>query len=196
MRNGAAFSTPSEGEVMGKREFDEYLKKRRADTEVVMQIGWSQKRDTWLQYLSDFYKQVEGFLSEYRESGDVAFNYGEKDISEEFIGQYLAKSLHIRIKDRNVILDPVGTNLIGAKGRVDMIGDAGTVKFVLADKRLGDPSVSVAIKTQAEQREVEEEKEADGVEWAWKIATPPPRIKYIEVNAESFLDALMEVINA
>jgi hypothetical protein len=181
---------------MGKREFDEYLKKRRGDTETVTQIDWSKKRDDWLQYLAGFYNQVEKFLSEYRESGDVAFNYNEKDIHEESVGQYRAKSLRIRIKDKDVVLDPVGTNLIGAKGRVDMIGDAGTVKFVLVDRRLDGPGLSVAIKTQGKQREVEEEKEAEGIEWAWKIATPPPRIKYLEVNAESFLDALMEVINA
>lgn len=181
---------------MGKREFDEYLKKRRADTEVVMQIDWSKKKDDWLQYLAHFYRQVEEFLREYRESGDVALNYRDKDIHEEFIGQYRATSLRIRIKDKDVVLDPVGTNLIGAKGRVDMIGDAGTVKFVLVDRRLSAPSVSVAIKAHDEQRETEEEKEADGIEWAWRIATPPPRIKYIEVNAESFFDALMEVINA
>jgi hypothetical protein len=181
---------------MGKREFDEYLKKRRADTKAVMQIDWGKKRDDWLQYLDDFYNQVEEFLGEYRESGDVAFNYGEKDIHEEFIGRYRARSLRIRIRDKDVVLDPVGTNLIGAKGRVDMIGDAGAVKFVLVDRRLDGAGVSVAIKTQDEQRQVEEEKEPDDVEWAWKIATPPPRIKYIEVNAESFFDALMEVINA
>ena len=181
---------------MGKKEFDEYLKKRRTDTEAVMQIDWSTKRDDWLQYLADFYNQVETFLGEYRESGDVAFNYGEKDIHEEFIGQYRARSLRIRIKDKDVVLDPVGTNLIGAKGRVDMIGDAGTIKFVLVDRRLNGPGLSVAIEPRDKQREVEQEKEADGIEWAWKIATPPPRIKYIEVNAESFFDALMEVINA
>ena len=77
-----------------------------------------------------------------------------------------------------------------------MIGDAGTVKFVLVDGRLDGPGLSVAIETQDKQRGVEEEKEADGIEWAWKLATPPPRIKYIEVNAESFFDALMEAINA
>jgi len=64
------------------------------------------------------------------------------------------------------------------------------------DRRLNGPGLSVAIEPRDKQREVEQEKEADGIEWAWKIATPPPRIKYIEVNAESFFDALMEVINA
>jgi hypothetical protein len=100
-------------------------------------------------------------------------------------------------RDKDVVLDPVGTNLIGAKGRVDMIGDAGASQIRPGRQKAGrGPGVSVAIKTQDEQRQVEEEKEPDDVEWAWKIATPPPRIKYIEVNAESFFDALMEVINA
>ena len=29
----------------------------------------------------------------------------------------------------------------------------------------------------------------------WKISTPPPKIKYLELNENSFFDALMEVIN-
>ena len=33
------------------------------------------------------------------------------------------------------------------------------------------------------------------IEWEWKITTPPPRIKYIDINEESFFSALMEVIN-
>ncbi len=181
---------------MGKREFDAYLKKRRADAETVTQVDWNKKRDDWLQYLADFYNQVERFLGEYRKSGDVTFKYDEKYMQEEFIGQYRARSLRIRIKDKDVVLDPVGTNLIGANGRVDMIGDAGTVRFVLVDKSSNGPGLSVPVETQDKPRKVEGEKETEGIEWAWKIATPPPRIKYIEVNAESFFDALMEVINA
>lgn len=181
---------------MGKKEFDEYLKKQRIGVEAGIQIDWGKKRDQWLGYLDSFYKQVEGFLSEYTKSGDVRFDYSEKDIHEEFIGQYRARALQIRIKNKDVLLDPVGTNLIGAKGRVDMSGDAGKVRFVLVDKDLSGPGMSITINTEGEPGSIEADKGSGRIEWTWKIATSPPRVEYIEMNAESFFDALMEVVNA
>ena len=180
---------------MGKKEFDEYLRKQQANTESRTQIDWNKKRDEWLKFVEDFYKELEGFLGEYTKSGDVTFDYREKDIHEDFIGQYRVKSLLIRIKNKDVVLDPVGTNLIGAKGRIDMTGEAGVVKFVLVDKNSSGPRISVTISTEGPQEEKGTEEKRDQIEWGWKIATSPPRIRYIDINAESFFDALMEVIN-
>ena len=44
--------------------------------------------------------------------------------------------------------------------------------------------------------EVKDEPEPAVEEWAWKISTRPPNIKYIELEEESFLSAIMEVANA
>ena len=57
--------------------------------------------------------------------------YRGKTISEDPIGSYPVEEMHIQIKNKEVVLDPIGTNIIGAKGRVDMKGSAGIVKFVL-----------------------------------------------------------------
>ena len=117
----------------------------------------------------------------------------EKIINEELIGEYKTSSMKIRFKGNEVILDPIGTNLIGAKGRIDMKGSAGIVKFVLVNKQSSAPMIKVTIQITGEP--VEEEIENQKIEWDWKIATPPPRIKYIELDEESFFDSLMEVIN-
>jgi hypothetical protein len=39
-----------------------------------------------------------------------------------------------------------------------------------------------------------EEEEAKIIEWDWKIATRPPRIQYINLEQDTFLNALMEVV--
>lgn len=172
---------------MGKKDFDEFLEKERANADLEPQIDWGKRREEWLEYLGEFYGQVEEFLREYVASGDVSKEYQEKYINEEMVGRYPAQSLHLRVRGRDVILDPVGTNLIGARGRVDMTGPAGTVRFVLIGWdviRVGTrPGTGAEVETKMP-------------EWVWKIATPPPRIRYLDLNAESFLDALMEVINA
>jgi hypothetical protein len=38
------------------------------------------------------------------------------------------------------------------------------------------------------------EEEPKDIEWDWKIATPPPRIQYINLEQDTFLEALMEVV--
>jgi hypothetical protein len=61
-----------------------------------------------------------------------------------------------------------------------MNSSAGEVKFVLVEKD------SKGINTQAPEK---------SAEWKWKISTTPPLIKFIELNEDSFSDALMEVLN-
>lgn len=111
---------------MGKREFEEYLE--RVSTEP--QIDWNTKKDEWIKQLTQFYKRVEGFFEKYKPSGNISWKYQKKTINEDPIPPYLADEMHIMIKNREVVLDPIGTNLIGAKGRVDMKGNAGIAKFV------------------------------------------------------------------
>ena len=47
------------------------------------------------------------------------------------------------------------------------------------------------------QKGIENEKKQPKVQidWVWKITSNPPRIKYTELNQETFLQCLMEVIN-
>lgn len=92
-----------------------------------------------------------------------------------------------------VKLEPIGTNLIGAKGRVDLIGKNGTIRFVLVNKNSSGPKIKVNIWIEGEEPPKQEEV-SKILEWEWKISTPPPRIKYIEFNQETFLSALMEVV--
>ena len=178
---------------MGKREFERYLKQQSSTAELV--IDWDTQKDEWLNQLAQFYKRVEDFLQKYVTSGDISLTYREKTIREDPIGSYPVKEMHIQIKNKEVVLDPIGTNIIGAKGRVDMKGSAGIVKFVLVPKGSTLPSVKITIAGQPVLKEIQTKEETDSIEWDWKIATPPPRIKYIEVNGDSFFDSLMEVIN-
>ncbi len=180
---------------MSKKDFEEYLKKSQfmADDEG-SEIDWDKKRDEWLDYLRQFYEKIRDFLKDYAKSGDLSIEFHEKTINEELIGEYRTDSMTIKLKGDEVVFDPIGTNLIGAKGRVDMKGSAGTVKFVLVDKQSPGPISKLTIQVSGEP--VKEKGSADHeIAWDWKIATPPPRIKYIELDEDSFFDSLMEAIN-
>lgn len=179
--------------MASKTEFDEFVA-RRASTAQQPKIDWTKKREEWLTHLSDFFTQVEELLHDYLSEEQIRIRYGAKRIVEEYIGEYEAKDAVIAIGETQITLDPIGTNLIGAKGRVDMNGPNGKVKFVLVDRDASSPRTSVRVWVQGEGPPPEPERPR-AVEWAWKIGTPPPNIQYIELTQESFFDALMEVAN-
>lgn len=180
---------------MSKKDFEEYLKKSQSQADEGAEIDWGKKRDEWLDYLGQFYSRIQAFLKDYADTGNLSIGFHEKTINEELIGEYKTDSMTVKLKGDEVIFDPIGTNLIGAKGRVDMKGSAGTVKFVLVNKQSSGPKIKLTIQVSGEPVKEEKEPADQEIEWGWKIATPPPRIKYIELDEESFFDSLMEVIN-
>ncbi|WP_201213991.1 hypothetical protein [Rhodocyclus purpureus] len=176
-----------------KIKFDEFVA-QQASRLPQAEINWNRNLEDWLDHISHFFKLTSEFLDAYLASGQIQIDYGTKRIIEEYIGEYEAKTATITIGKSKILLDPIGTNLIGAKGRIDMIGPNGKVKFVLVDADASAPRISVRVWVQGEEPPSEIEK-PKVVQWTWKIGTPPPNIKYIELNRESFFDSLMEVAN-
>jgi len=178
---------------MSNNSFDEFIEKQSSSGQEI-EIDWSKKLNEWEKYLSNFYGLVEDFLKPYVESGKLKIQKSDIELQEEYIGAYTAQELLIRIGKNDILLKPIGTNLIAAKGRVDMIGPKGQVKFLLVPKESSGPKIGIRILVEGESS-APEDKPAIVTEWAWKIATPPPRISYVELEPESFQSALMEVVN-
>lgn len=155
---------------------------------------WILERDNWIERLDEFYKLAESFLSKYVDEGKIQISRSRKHINEEYIGSYEAPSLEVQIGTVEVRFDPIGTYLIGAKGRVDMHGPHGSVRFVLVPKTASAPTIRVVERDSTEQKV--DSPNPVLTEWTWKISTTPPNISYIELEEESFLSAILEVANA
>lgn len=182
---------------MSKQVFDEFIKNKIAEIEAEPPVDWEQEKAEWLKYLGEFYERVESYLEEYTSSNRIAIKWDAITLNEELIGAYEAKALTLMFGHYQVKLEPIGANLIAAKGRVDMTGPAGAVRFVLVDRDQAAPRVESRIYTQDNVSRAQEEGQYQKpIAWEWKIATPPPRIQHIELNQDSFLEALMEVVNA
>ena len=176
---------------MTDMSFDDFVNQEIAKKE--SSIDWDQIRDDWKKHLDEFYKLAEGFLGEYVDQDKVRITRATKEINEEYIGSYDVESLEVQIGTTKVTIDPIGSRILGVKGRVDMRGPHGTVKFVLVPKKASSTTIRVI---QGASTEVKNEPEPDIEDLAWKILTPPPNIKYIELEKESFLSTIMEVANA
>lgn len=177
---------------MSKEDFENFLQRHAKQAEVST-VNWDEKRDVWLEHLSQFYTEVEAYLKEYIENGKLKHEYVENTIQEEYIGSYSVKFLKIALGENKVKFEPVGTNLIGANGRVDLVGANGKVKFVLVDKDSSGPNINITVRTKGQEPPKEDVSQVNK-EWKWKIATPPPKINYTDIDQNTFLDALMEVI--
>jgi hypothetical protein len=182
---------------MGKKEFEDFVNKESQKENKT--INWQEKLDRWKSNIDDLLGKIENWLKDYTESGKISIETKEIEIFEEAIGRYSVPSLVININENIVHVKPIGTVMIGTIGRVDIIGKSASQKIILADKNATGPRIQTFISTNEEERKKNEEKLKElantPIDWEWKFASEPPKIKYSDLNQESFFECLMTVIN-
>jgi hypothetical protein len=181
----------------GNTDFDAFVKREQsaaaADRE---RVDWAKERDEWLGRLKELYDQTESFLSEHIKTGGIKVTYRDIELNEENIGSYRARQMVLKIGRQEITMMPVGTLLIGSKGRVDVVGPAGRTRLLLVNSEAPSPVIKVTVRIGGKAAPPAVEAPPKEIKWAWKIATSPPTIRYIELTQDSLFQALMEVANA
>ena len=181
---------------MVKEDFESFLNKESG--KVKKTINWEEKLTRWKSFINSLYLNINEWLKEYVKSGKIEIDTYDIEIYEEAIGKYTVRAMKIKLGDNIVKLIPIGTVLIGTIGRVDVVGESGTQKIILADKNATGPKIETnefvpEKKKQHDERIIRISNTP--VDWKWKFTSNPPRIKYTELNQESFFECLMNVIN-
>ena len=178
---------------MSKKDFEELLKKHESKP-AEKEVDWEKQKQEWLNFIKVFYDSVESWLAPYQKEGKLSYEYRKTQITEEHIGTYDVDIMVVDFAGQKLTLEPLGTLLIGTKGRIDMEGTRGRVQFILADKDSKGMKVNVSISIGGKSKE--EPKERKEPNWTWKIVLREPRkISYTEFTEDNFFDALMEVAN-
>jgi molybdopterin-binding protein len=126
-------------------------------------IDWVTRRDAWIRAVKELYQTVtDDYLKAAK--ADVEIDYPDKVVTESSIGVYHISELSLRVGDEVVLFSPKGTNIVGAKGRIDVFGDRGEATIVW----LGD-------------------------RWS-VIASRAPMLRLIDLNAESFSEILKDIM--
>jgi hypothetical protein len=178
------------------KDFVQRQQKPRSGDEA---IDWGKERDNWLDNLNKLYGRVAEYLDEYIKGGTIKLRDSMIELNEENIGAYKAKRLVIAIGAQEIVFTPVGTLLIGSKGRVDVEGSAGNSRLVLVDKNLTHlgQMVRVTVKTippgGSPMPSPEPAPSPKEIEWTWKIVSRPPAMQFTELNKETLFEMLMEV---
>ncbi|MDM8549318.1 hypothetical protein QUF72_04535 [Desulfobacterales bacterium HSG2] len=85
-----------------------------------VQIDWNRKRDTWIEQIDMLYRDIGKWLKTYIDKNYMSLNFYEITLSEEHIGKYDISVLELDLGEPSVVFRPVGRNITGADGRVDM----------------------------------------------------------------------------
>ncbi|MEM7107894.1 MAG: hypothetical protein AAF519_06685 [Bacteroidota bacterium] len=94
--------------------------KRELKTDHKSDVNWEKRKNDWLNSIETLYGRITGWFSDYESEGLVSFDYSEKTHSEDYIGEYSTKKLHLRFTNgKEVVVEPMGTLIIGAWGRFD-----------------------------------------------------------------------------
>lgn len=181
---------------MGKEKFEEFINQSETQEE---KIDWEKRKQWFIEKVNEFYKVIDSYLEPYKDK--IKINAIETVIYEDELGSYKVKKRILNVKGHKVEFTPIGTIIIGAWGRIDMEGSNGKVKFVLVPEYSEAPKIESKIllnDKDIKKWEEKQKKEAEKIKKAkkvWKIATPPPNIRYFDLDEDIFFDKLMEVIN-
>ena len=177
---------------MGIDNLEEFLKKKKKSMEQ-NKISWEEEKQKWMEQIETFYKQLQSFLNPLQNKGLITIEFEEMIIQEEYFGEYSTKKLNVTFPDQRVVIEPIGNNIIGAMGRIDMIGKTGSLSFLLVDEEADGPKITVDYGNRV--LEASGKYKNRQIVYVWKIVTPPPNVKYIQLNDDSFSDALLGVID-
>jgi len=182
---------------MGRKEFDEFVTKSNGE----LQIAFDKDKELkeWKDSLKSLFSKMEGWIKCYVDKGLIKVSKKKYLLYEEFYGEYEVDAIVLTFKEKVVYFEPIGTMLIGAKGRVDVKSEYGIRSLILVDKDSGGPNIKINVFTSERERKEHEEKEKvkpkKEISWDWKILDNKDRIKYIKLNEDNFFDIIMEVMN-
>ena len=182
---------------MPTKTFDEFVKRRLNEAQKFKSsetLDWHKTREEWIQSLNHLDSKMEKYLKKYTEADQIQVSREKIQISEEYLGNYAAEKITIQIGNDKVVAKPIGRMMIGAAGRVDLIGARGMLRIVLLDK--GEPATRTRIEIGRKAEEKTGWHPIQSIkisERGWYIATLPPRITATALSADAFRDALMEL---
>lgn len=185
---------------MSKTDFDAFVKRQQLAGVAPLEFDPQQRLREWLGYLDVLYTQIDGYLQTYIERDAVKIARSQVTLNEEFIGVYQASTATLTIGCSIVTFTPIGTFVIGGKGRVDVHGPMGKARLALVDKKVNDvrdyidvmSSTRRAAGSSFDPRASRLDREP--IEWVWKISTPAPETEFIALAQDEFFEMIQALV--
>jgi len=119
------------------KNFKEFFEDRKKveDISTEKKIDWDDRKLKWINSVNEFYIIVDQLIVEnFKNAGYSVFTQKEvvKNF-EDFIGYYEIPNYIIKSENIDIKFFPIGTIVIGALGRLNMVLPKETIKVVLSD---------------------------------------------------------------
>lgn len=179
---------------MSKLDFEEMLNKQSKEEKT---IDWEEQKKQWLCFIDLFYNQINQWLDPYITQHKLSIATNKISLTEDYIGTYEVDQWTVSLPNQTISFKPIGTLLIGTKGRIDMEGPRGRIQFILADKDSKGITFKASVSIGGEKSKESEPEQQKQIDWTWKIVSRASRrMSYDEFTEENFFNALMEISNA
>jgi len=104
-------------------------KKQKQEKE---KTDWDKEKKEWVKNIENLNKNIKEWVALLGE--DLVTLYVEKvKIKEDPIGEYETEFLRLKIPNGEVLIQPIGRNIIGAKGRADIVYSSKRVTLICTD---------------------------------------------------------------
>ena len=173
-------------------DFKKFVEQR---VESAAALNREEKLAAWKGELDKLYADMEGYLKPYIGSG-IRIERRPVETTEDELGSYTVDALVIFIGNAEVIVEPLGTLVIGARGGVDLSGFHGRRRIVLLEK--GGPVQTITIRgaNGLEEESTRSPLRNDISHRGWYLVTSPPNLTATPLDADSFQRAIMYVAGA
>ena len=143
-------------------------------------------------YVDEFYNLVlHDWLKPIADDGNLT-SHKEQIFITELTGEYKVSALYVSMGNISLYFKPIGTDLIGTFGRIDMYvnGNNDPAMFILAGERAKYPRIVTQVWVEGEPKPKLPEPEDMG-KTVWKYVDRNGRIRYVSLNAKTFQDIIV-----
>lgn len=141
----------------------------------------------YLNLVSDLYSKVDNtWLADYIPD-KISTGLEQMIVTERNIGSYEVSKKWIKVGDSILYMLPIGTDLIGAKARVDLVLGAKSIMLLWLNQEINDIYFSSKSKKRAESHKEEN--------FTWKFVFRNGSTKFQDVDTDSFQNSIMDLIN-
>lgn len=184
---------------MDRSEFEQFIRRQQAESNEVSE-GFDPVAQVqeWKDYLASLYSSIENIMAPFTATKSARLEFKEIQLVEDFSGPYQVDMLTLSIGIATILFKPIGTMLIGSKGRVDVQGPRGSARLGLVNKKLSDARqmIRVSVHVSGSPPPPPPPSQHGPIEWAWKIISPAPQMQFVDLSEDAFFDMISSITDA
>ena len=183
---------------MNRAEFEKFINRQQVDaSKASTPFDPAQQVQEWQNHLDSLYTSVKGFMAPFMSKGSARLDFKEIQLVEDFSGPYSVRQMSLIIGVSTVVFKPIGTMLIGSKGRVDVQGPRGSARLGLVNSKLRNARQMIRVTVKVSGSPASPPPPPDEpIEWVWKIISPAPQMQFIDLTEDTFFDMISSIADA